>query len=93
MVEQTTIASSPASSIFFITINNLSVTLPVNVTKSPSTNFNLLFCVAIFVMNFYSEIQLLLVLKFFVLSGSLVYSLVTLNKLVPIFSYFKKERK
>ncbi|WP_445714997.1 oligosaccharide flippase family protein [Flavobacterium sp.] len=55
--------------------------------------FNLLFCLTIFILNFYSEIQLLLVLKFFVLSGSLVYSLVTLNKLVPIFSYFKKERK
>jgi PST family polysaccharide transporter len=55
--------------------------------------FNLLFCVTIFILNFYSEIELLLVLKFFVLVGSLIYSLLTLNKLVPIFSYFNRKRR
>ena len=55
--------------------------------------FNLLFCATIFIVNFYSEIERLVVIKFFVLAGSLIYSLVTLNKLVPIFSYFNKKRK
>ena len=54
---------------------------------------NLLFCTTIFTLSFYSEIPFLLVLKSFVLVSSLIYSLVTLNKKVSIFSYFNREEK
>lgn len=52
---------------------------------------NLSFCITIFIFNLYKTIEVLSIIRILVLMSSVIYSIVTLNKFVPIFDYFKKK--